>query len=121
MLKDPPIIIYDEATSSLDSITEKKILDSLRKVTRNRTSIVIAHRLSTVVDADEIFVLKDGKVAERGDHFGLMAKKGSYYSELWRKQHEMPEMKNAIPVKGEEESPILAQMENEKDRSGCTC
>jgi ABC-type transport system involved in Fe-S cluster assembly fused permease/ATPase subunit len=66
LLKNPPILILDEATSALDSRTEAEILDTLDEVSKQRTTIVIAHRLSTVVDADEIVVLDAGRVAERG-------------------------------------------------------
>ncbi|XP_040261983.1 ATP-binding cassette sub-family B member 7, mitochondrial isoform X2 [Bufo bufo] len=86
MLKNPPIILYDEATSSLDSITEENILSSMRDIVKHRTSVFIAHRLSTIVDADEIIVLDKGKVAERGTHFGLLENPGSLYSELWHTQ-----------------------------------
>ncbi|XP_024411045.1 iron-sulfur clusters transporter ABCB7, mitochondrial [Desmodus rotundus] len=86
ILKDPPVILYDEATSSLDSITEEIILGAMRDAVRHRTSVFIAHRLSTVVDADEIIVLDQGKVAERGTHHGLLAKPGSIYSEMWHTQ-----------------------------------
>uniref|UniRef100_A0A8C5V2D3 Iron-sulfur clusters transporter ABCB7, mitochondrial n=1 Tax=Microcebus murinus TaxID=30608 RepID=A0A8C5V2D3_MICMU len=86
ILKDPPVILYDEATSSLDSITEETILSAMEDVVKHRTSIFIAHRLSTVVDADEIIVLDQGKVAERGTHHGLLANPGSIYSEMWHTQ-----------------------------------
>ncbi|XP_066105407.1 iron-sulfur clusters transporter ABCB7, mitochondrial isoform X2 [Saccopteryx bilineata] len=86
ILKDPPVILYDEATSSLDSITEETILGAMRDAVKHRTSIFIAHRLSTVVDADEIIVLDQGKVAERGTHHGLLARPGSIYSEMWHTQ-----------------------------------
>lgn len=86
ILKDPPVILYDEATSSLDSITEETILGAMRDAVKHRTSIFIAHRLSTVVDADEIIVLDKGKVAERGTHHGLLANPGSIYSEMWHTQ-----------------------------------
>ena len=89
ILKNPLILVYDEATSSLDSITEQKILQALKRVTENRTTIVIAHRLSTVVDADEILVLHDGHVAERGSHYELIANSNSLYSELWTQQHKV--------------------------------
>jgi len=88
ILKNPPILMYDEATSSLDSITEMNILNSLRQVTRDRTSIFIAHRLSTVVDADEILVLERGRVRERGSHYSLITDSNSLYAHLWHKQHE---------------------------------
>uniref|UniRef100_A0A9L0TDB7 Iron-sulfur clusters transporter ABCB7, mitochondrial n=1 Tax=Equus caballus TaxID=9796 RepID=A0A9L0TDB7_HORSE len=86
ILKDPPVILYDEATSSLDSITEETILAAMRDAVKHRTSIFIAHRLSTVVDADEIIVLDQGKIAERGTHHALLANTGSIYSEMWHTQ-----------------------------------
>ncbi|KAM6426926.1 iron-sulfur clusters transporter ABCB7, mitochondrial [Liasis olivaceus] len=86
ILKNPPIILYDEATSSLDSITEENILNAMRDIVRHRTSIFIAHRLSTVVDADEIIVLDQGKVAERGKHIDLLTSPSSLYYELWHTQ-----------------------------------
>lgn len=86
ILKDSPILIFDEATSSLDSITEQGIMDALKCATEGRTSICIAHRLSTVVDADEILVLHDGQVAEQGTHEDLLAQ-GGYYTRLWNSQH----------------------------------
>ncbi|MBP2159250.1 MULTISPECIES: ABC transporter ATP-binding protein/permease [Asticcacaulis] len=85
LLKSPPILILDEATSALDTHTEREIQASLDDVSRNRTTLVIAHRLSTVVGADEIIVLKDGVVAERGKHHELMAHNGIYHS-MWERQ-----------------------------------
>jgi ABC-type transport system involved in Fe-S cluster assembly fused permease/ATPase subunit len=85
LLKDPPILILDEATSALDSRTEEAIQATLDAAARGRTTIVIAHRLSTVVGADQIVVLDDGKVAERGTHAELLAK-GGLYAELWNRQ-----------------------------------
>ena len=85
LLKDPPVLILDEATSALDSRTEAAIQDTLRTVERGRTSIVIAHRLSTVVDADQILVLDEGRVAERGTHAQLLRKDG-LYAEMWQRQ-----------------------------------
>lgn len=87
ILKNSPILVYDEATSSLDSITEARILAALDRVTANRTTIVIAHRLSTVVNADEILVLQGGRVAERGSHYELIAKEDSLYNRLWKEQN----------------------------------
>ncbi|KXJ22813.1 ATP-binding cassette sub-family B member 7, mitochondrial [Exaiptasia diaphana] len=87
IIKDPPILVYDEATSSLDSITEMNILSALRSVTQGRTSIFIAHRLSTVVDADEILVLENGQVREKGNHYSLITDPNSLYAHLWHKQH----------------------------------
>ena len=89
ILKQPPILLYDEATSSLDSLTEKNILSALEHVTSGRTSLFIAHRLSTVVDADEILVLGEGRVQERGTHQQLLNNPDSFYTYLWHKQHEV--------------------------------
>jgi ATP-binding cassette subfamily B protein len=85
LLKDPPILILDEATSALDSRTEAAIQDTIRTIERGRTGIVIAHRLSTVVDADQIVVLDAGRVAERGTHYELL-RKGGLYADMWTRQ-----------------------------------
>ena len=85
LLKDPPILILDEATSALDSRTESEILDTLQAIERGRTTIVIAHRLSTVVHADQIVVLEAGEVAERGTHAELLRKRG-LYADMWMRQ-----------------------------------
>jgi ATP-binding cassette, subfamily B, heavy metal transporter len=85
LLKDPPLLILDEATSALDSRTEGEILDTLRDVGRGRTTIVIAHRLSTVVDADRIVVLEAGQVRESGTH-GELLRRGGLYAEMWARQ-----------------------------------
>jgi ABC-type transport system involved in Fe-S cluster assembly fused permease/ATPase subunit len=85
LLKNPPILVLDEATSALDSRTEAAIQETLREVSSRRTSIVIAHRLSTVVDADQIVVLDQGRVAERGTHAQLLRKDG-LYAEMWARQ-----------------------------------
>jgi ATP-binding cassette subfamily B protein len=85
LVKDPPILVLDEATSALDSRTERAIQDTLDRVAQSRTTIVIAHRLSTVVDADQIVVLDDGRVAERGTHEELL-QRGGLYAELWFRQ-----------------------------------
>ncbi|XP_043276616.1 iron-sulfur clusters transporter ABCB7, mitochondrial isoform X2 [Venturia canescens] len=87
ILKNSPILVFDEATSSLDSITEQNILEALRRATSGRTSIVIAHRLSTVMDADEILVLDNGCLVDRGSHEELMAKPQSIYNKLWEAQY----------------------------------
>jgi ATP-binding cassette subfamily B protein len=95
LLKDPPILILDEATSALDSRTEAAIQDTIRTIERGRTSIVIAHRLSTVVDADQIVVLDAGQVAERGTHAELL-RRGGLYAEMWtRQQSEREEEREA--------------------------
>ncbi|PPJ47128.1 ABC transporter ATP-binding protein/permease [Rhizobium sp. KAs_5_22] len=87
VLKAPPILILDEATSALDTTTEQEIQAALDVVSKNRTTLVIAHRLSTVVDADEIIVLKGGEIAERGTHAALLEKQGLYAS-MWNRQRE---------------------------------
>lgn len=87
VLKQPTIVLYDEATSSLDSITEQNILKALRRFTINKTSIFIAHRLSTVMDCDEILVLDGGKVIQRGTHDQLIADPTSLYTRLWESQN----------------------------------
>jgi ATP-binding cassette subfamily B protein len=85
LVKDPPILVLDEATSALDSRTEQAIQDTLDRVSQSRTTIVIAHRLSTVVGADQIVVLDGGRVAERGTHEELL-ERGGLYAELWYRQ-----------------------------------
>jgi ATP-binding cassette, subfamily B, heavy metal transporter len=95
ILKGPPILVLDEATSALDSFTEQEIQSALRKVSRNRTTIVIAHRLSTVVDADEIIVLEAGCIAERGTHNQLLRKKGVYHA-MWNRQREADEARRLL-------------------------
>lgn len=79
-LKKPPIVILDEATSSLDNKTEKAIQGALDQLIQNRTTLIIAHRLTTVINADRIVVLNRSDVEEIGTHFELMAKKGIYYN-----------------------------------------
>ena len=78
VLKNPPVMILDEATSALDTESERLVQDALNKLMENRTSIVIAHRLSTVIHADEICVLYEGKIVERGRHSDLLIKGGTY-------------------------------------------
>ncbi|PZU58037.1 MAG: metal ABC transporter permease [Sphingobium sp.] len=85
LLKDPPILVLDEATSALDSRTEAAIQEVLGEISRRRTTIVVAHRLSTVVEADEILVLDQGEVAERGTHTELLAA-GGLYATMWTRQ-----------------------------------
>jgi|CXWL01.1.fsa_nt_gi ATP-binding cassette subfamily B protein len=90
ILKDPKILILDEATSSLDSATEAEVQDALAEASRGRTTIVVAHRLSTIADAQQIVVLDAGHIAERGTHAALIAKDGLYAS-LWKRQAEEPD------------------------------
>ncbi len=88
ILKDAPILVCDEATSALDGATERQIIDTLRSISHDRTTIVIAHRLSTVQHADLIIVLNEGKVAEVGSPKELLRKKDSLYSVMWQKQQQ---------------------------------
>ncbi len=87
ILKNPAILILDEATSALDTHTEKEIQSELKRISENRTTLIIAHRLSTVVDADEIIVLDHGRIAERGRHDDLLAQ-GGKYAAMWSRQRE---------------------------------
>jgi ABC-type transport system involved in Fe-S cluster assembly fused permease/ATPase subunit len=87
ILKAPKILLFDEATSALDTRTEREIQAALKKVSEDRTTLVIAHRLSTVVDADEILVLDQGRIVERGAHDILLALDG-VYAAMWRRQQQ---------------------------------
>jgi ATP-binding cassette subfamily B protein len=100
ILKNPPILVLDEATSALDSFTERDIQTALRDISRNRTTLVIAHRLSTVIDADQIIVLDKGKIAEKGTHAQLLKKKG-IYAGLWSRQQEAEEARRKLAATGE--------------------
>ena len=95
VLKSPPILILDEATSALDTTTEHEIQSALDLVSKNRTTLVIAHRLSTVINADEIIVLRDGQIAERGTHSGLLQQEGLYAS-MWNRQREATEAEEQL-------------------------
>ncbi|MGJ8569915.1 MAG: ABCB family ABC transporter ATP-binding protein/permease [Hoeflea sp.] len=95
ILKAPPILILDEATSALDTATEQEIQAALDFVSKGRTTLVIAHRLSTVVSADEIIVLKDGQIAERGRHADLLSQNGLYAS-MWDRQREATEAEEQL-------------------------
>ena len=95
ILKGPPILVLDEATSALDSHTESEIQDALDRVSKGRTTLVIAHRLSTVVNADEILVLDKGVVAERGRHEALLAR-GGLYAGLWNRQRQLAEAQEKL-------------------------
>ena len=96
VIKDPAILLLDEATSALDTHTEQEIQRNLREISRGRTTLCIAHRLSTVVDADEILVLDAGTIVERGRHADLLALDGRY-AEMWRRQQESRERDGGFP------------------------
>ncbi len=100
ILKRPKILLFDEATSALDTHTEKEIQASLRAVSRSHTTLVIAHRLSTVIDADEILVLEQGRLVERGRHTALLAQNG-VYAALWRRQQEAAKGEEALVAAGD--------------------
>ena len=87
VLADPKILILDEATASVDTITEQKIQAALETVTKGRTTLMIAHRLSTVRDADMILVVREGRIVEQGTHRTLLSEKGYYY-DLYTRQYE---------------------------------
>jgi ATP-binding cassette subfamily B protein len=95
ILKGPPILVLDEATSALDSFTEKEIQDALDRVSRGRTTLVIAHRLSTVIGADEIIVLDKGVIVERGNHDHLLQHNG-VYAAMWNRQRQADEAREAL-------------------------
>ncbi len=103
ILKAPPILILDEATSALDSATEQDIQAALDIVSRGRTTLVIAHRLSTVIGADEIIVLRDGAIAERGKHAALLRKRG-LYADMWARQREATEAEERLRKAREEDA-----------------
>jgi ATP-binding cassette subfamily B protein len=95
ILKAPPILVLDEATSALDSYTEREIQDALDRVSKGRTTLVIAHRLSTVVGADEIVVLDEGQLVERGTHAELL-EQGGLYAGMWNRQREAEEAREKL-------------------------
>jgi len=106
ILKGPPILVLDEATSALDSFTEKEIQDALDRVSQGRTTLVIAHRLSTVIGADEIIVLDKGLIVERGTHSELLTHRG-VYAAMWNRQREAEEARQALKRAEEAEEPSL--------------
>ncbi len=122
IVKNPPILLLDEATSALDSKTESEIQSALRNVAKERTTIVIAHRLSTIDTADEILVIKNGKIVERGAHAALLNKQG-VYADMWNRQRESSDESMASPKQTVEQTdkkklmPSLegAELEEEQD------
>ena len=100
LVMNPRILIFDEATSALDTKTEREIQASLDEVAAHHTTVVIAHRLSTVVRADEILVLEGGRVVERGDHAALLARQG-VYAAMWARQQEAAEHAAALAAVAE--------------------
>jgi ATP-binding cassette subfamily B protein len=102
ILKSPPILVLDEATSALDTFTEKEIQDALDRISRGRTTLVIAHRLSTVIGADEIIVLDQGRVVERGNHASLLSH-GGVYAAMWNRQREADQARETLKRAEEEE------------------
>jgi ATP-binding cassette subfamily B protein len=95
ILKAPPILLLDEATSALDSFTEKEIQAALDQIAKDRTTLVIAHRLSTVIHADAILVIDKGQIVERGTHLSLMDA-GGLYAGLWARQREAEEARRKL-------------------------
>lgn len=91
LLKKTPIMLFDEATSALDTETEKQVQEAINQVSKGATSLIIAHRLSTVKDCDKIIVLKYGKIVETGSHEQLLQNTDGYYYSLWNKQSEQSE------------------------------
>lgn len=110
ILKGPPILVLDEATSALDTFTEREIQAALERVSRGRTTLIIAHRLSTVVHADEILVLDKGVIAERGSHDELLAL-GGLYAGLWSRQREVDAAQETLRRAGSAEQEAEAALE----------
>ncbi len=108
ILKRPKLLVFDEATSALDTRTEKAIQESLRQISAGVTTLTIAHRLSTVVDADQIAVLEKGRVVERGTHADLLAA-GGVYAQMWRRQLETREAQARIEAAANDGSTQAAQ------------
>ncbi len=102
ILKDPAIILLDEATSALDTQTERNIQSSLMKVCQGRSTIIVAHRLSTIIHANQILVLKEGEVIERGTHESLLSRNGMY-SSMWSQQQESLKQEQEREGRGLEE------------------
>ncbi len=112
ILKAPAILLFDEATSALDTQTEKAIQASLREVSAGRTTLVIAHRLSTVVDADQIIVLEAGRIAERGRHAELLGRGGAYAA-MWARQQQVEQAREALQQAVAQEEATVAAARSE--------
>jgi len=112
-LREPRLLICDEATSALDSATERGIMESLKELAAGRTSVFVAHRLSTVQGCDKIYVLKEGKVAEEGTHAELMGKSGGVYREMWKMQAAQQALDKKAGVQGGAEEQLLAKKNGE--------
>ncbi len=113
ILKAPPVLILDEATSALDTYTEREIQDALKLVSEGRTTLVIAHRLSTVVEADQIIVLENGVMIERGTHMQLLKKDG-LYAGMWRRQQEAEKAREHLKKTLEAADNLTGQIEPPK-------
>ena len=107
ILKNPAILLFDEATSALDTHTEREIQESLAEVSANRTTLIIAHRLSTVVDADEIIVLEGGRIVERGSHAQLL-ERGGVYAGMWTRQQEASQARRLLETVADPANPVDA-------------
>jgi ATP-binding cassette subfamily B protein len=115
ILKAPPILVLDEATSALDTFTEQEIQQALDRVSKGRTTLVIAHRLSTVVNADEIIVLEKGEIVERGSHAVLLERDG-IYAAMWNRQNEVRRAEEILRRAAQAEAPSpRVTLDNEAD------
>jgi ATP-binding cassette, subfamily B, heavy metal transporter len=115
ILKAPPILVLDEATSALDTFTEQEIQTALDRVSQGRTTLIIAHRLSTVIHADEILVLDNGEIVERGAHAALLAR-GGVYAAMWNRQNEVRRAEEILRRAAQAEpAPAHVKLENGTD------
>ncbi|KAL4520893.1 hypothetical protein Ndes2526B_g00075 [Nannochloris sp. 'desiccata'] len=112
-LREPRLLICDEATSALDSATERGIMESLKELAAGRTSVFVAHRLSTVQGCDKIYVLKEGKVAEEGTHAELMGKSGGVYRDMWKMQAAQQALDKKAGVQGGDKENLVAKKSGE--------
>jgi ATP-binding cassette subfamily B protein len=116
LLKNPPILILDEATSALDSRSERAIQDALDRIARDRTTLVIAHRLSTVVSAEQILVMDAGRIVERGTHASLLAADGAY-AQMWRLQLHAREEGAVSETAAQDDAPTTVPADETRDAS----